>query len=829
MDARSDEEKPKDSKDFFISYTGADRRWAEWIAWILEDHGYNVILQAWDFHAGDNFIRNIHEALETCERTITLLSASYLQSGYCRDEWTTAFNARGLLLVRIEDLAPPGLLSTLAYFDLFGVEEEEAQARLLNAIKQDRAKPAAMPLFPGAVDSRMVGGKPRFPGTLPTSWNVPQRNIHFTGRENVLERLRDHLNTGATTALTQPQVVHGLGGVGKSQLAIEYAYRFSADYDVAWWLEAETPESLVTDYQELARVLGLAEKEEVERSVIIVAVRRWLEGNAGWLLIFDNAENSQDLEPVLPRGGGGHVIITSRNPSWGVTAQTLDLNLWPRADSLEFLNTRVNERDDVSASRIADALGDLPLALEQAAAYCEQTGTTLKSYAELLDWGYASELWREPRDFKRTVDAVWQVSFKKVQAEEPAAAQLLNLFAYFAPDRIPLDIMCSVAKHMPPRFREIFRNVIALNRAVGVLKRFSLVRREGDDVSVHRLVQAITRERLKKTDRRNCVKAATHALNSALPNFPHSAFDAGVAGMYDRLTAHVLVAAGHAEDLGTATEQSARLFNQIGLYREMRADYAGAKAAYEKARALFEETLGSEHPQVATATSNLGRVLADQGETADAKAAFESALAIDEKAFGPDHPTIATDVNNLGSVLQDRGDLSAAKAAYERALTIDEKHFGRDHPEAAVDLLNLGGVIKAQGDLARAKKAFERALAIDEKHFGPDHPNVARDFDKLGRVLQEQGDLESAKAVFERALSINETCFGSDHPTVARDVNNLGLVYRTQADLAAARSSFERALTIYLKFFDENHANVRSARDNLAAVNEALSSGSQDS
>ncbi len=222
-------------KDFFVSYTGADQGWAEWVAWILEEEGYSVVIQAWDFRGGDNFIRNMHQALENTDRTIAVLSSAYLESVFAGDEWTAAFARASLLPVRIEDLKPPGLFAPIAYIDVFDTPEAEARKRILDGVRQERAKPSTKVTFPGTRQQQ----KPRFPGALPAIWNVPHRNPHFTGRSALLEKLHENLKAETATAVTQSQAITGLGGIGKSELAIEFAYRFKDDYRLVWWLRAE--------------------------------------------------------------------------------------------------------------------------------------------------------------------------------------------------------------------------------------------------------------------------------------------------------------------------------------------------------------------------------------------------------------------------------------------------------------------------------------------------------------------------------------------------------------------------------------------------------------
>jgi TIR domain len=247
---------------FFVSYTSADRAWAEWVAWQLEQAGYRVIIQAWDFEPGDNFVDRMRDALERADRTLALVSAADLASRYCRDEWTGAFlrdrdGRNRLLQVRIEDCELPRLLRAQVYIDLVGLAREQARARLLDEVRRGRRKPLAEPPFPH--DQRAAPG---FPGRGPGITNLPPRNPDFSGRGALLEELHQTRTGGGQTAVAQAATVHGLGGVGKTELALEYAHRYATAYDVIWWVPAEQTAAIPGRLTGLARRLGVPEQAD---------------------------------------------------------------------------------------------------------------------------------------------------------------------------------------------------------------------------------------------------------------------------------------------------------------------------------------------------------------------------------------------------------------------------------------------------------------------------------------------------------------------------------------------------------------------------------------
>jgi len=280
--------------------------------------------------------------------------------------------------------------------------------------------------------------------------NIPYPlNPNFTGRESLLNSLRNALISGGTTALTQTKTVTGLGGVGKTQLALEYAYRHINDYEVIWWVRSEEPAILANDYIELADRLGL-EKGSGKTEELIDAVRQWFENNAGWLLIFDNAQSPSDLTRYLPKIGSGHVIVTSRNPNWESLAKSLEVLVFERPESVKFLLKRTGQRDEKAAEALAEALGDLPLALEQAGAYVKETVISFEGYLkrfqeernEILRYG-------KPDTYPETIATTWELSVKAASKETPESLDLLNLCTYLSPDLIQRSMLVQLGLNKP--------------------------------------------------------------------------------------------------------------------------------------------------------------------------------------------------------------------------------------------------------------------------------------------------------------------------------------------------------------------------------------------
>jgi tetratricopeptide (TPR) repeat protein len=858
--------------DFFVSYAQADRTWAEWIAWQLEEAGYSTVLQAWDFTAGTDWASEMQRAMTSAGKTIAVLSSNYLQSVYGEAEWRAAFASdptgeRGLLVpVRVENLRPPGLLQTRVYIDLVGLSQTDAASRLLESIRRDRAraKPERPPSFPGAPAA--TDAVPQFPRHGPNITNLPARNPNFTGREQLLESLRRELGTATNVAVTQARAIHGLGGVGKTELALEYAHRFATDYGIIWWIPAELRARVVAALAGLARRLDVSERAEQDEMVDRLFDE--LRGRGRWLLVYDNAQDQEGLTGLVPPGGDGHVLITSRDRAWGRIAAPLPLDVLRRAESVALLDRRTGHRDEAIAADLAELLGDLPLALEEAAAYIEATDISLSEYLRLAR-ERTVELFGldRPTGDEQRVATTWSVALERIRDQAPAAEALLDLCAFLAPEDIPRDVPMDYPERLPAPLAHAARDRLAYNEAVRLLGRYSLVTVAPATLSVHLLVQVVVRARLTPREERRWAETAVGLLRE---RFPDQSWEVPAWPECQRLLPHVLAATEHAERLKVASEEAGWLLDRASAYLLRRGQAHQARGIAERALALTEAAVGPNHPETGERHDALGRVLRNLDDLTGARQHMQEALRILKGSLGTDHTRVAVLRVTFAQVLQRLDDLETARSELEaalgtlettlepdhpdvgavhagiatllwnqgrsveaeerwgRALLIIEGAYGRNHPSAATIRSNLSNVLQERGDLRGARRQLELALAGLDASLGPGHVDTAGVRSKLGEVLRRLRQFNRARQVLEEGLTFAEANLGPDHPVVAILHGSLGQVMTDQGALAEARVELERALRVFEALGPPGRENVRILRDRLRRVDRDLGEGPGD-
>ncbi len=801
--------------DFFVSYTQGDRAWAEWVAWQLEAAGFTVVIQAWDMQPGDNWVHRVDEAVRTAAHTVAVLSPDYLASVWGRVEQLAALRAdplgerRALVPVRVADCDRPGLLSQVVSVDLFGVGEVAARARLVGAAKLaasgGRGKPGLRPPFPPA--GRVVPEQPRFPADLPAVWNAPPRLAHFVGREELLDVLHAQLSASGAVAVT------GLGGVGKTAVALEYAHRHAGEFDVVWWVPAEQPELVAGHVAALGMELGLAE------GAAWVAVRAVLHRERlRWLLVLDNVDDPGVVGPFRPSDGRGRLLVTSRLTGLGGVGAAVQVAELARAEAVSLLTRRVTGIDPTAAARVAGLLGDLPLAVEQAAGYLTQTGIPPDEYAGLLEGRLGQMLdrgWVADRPGV-TVARLWELSVARLRVECPAAVVLLELCAVCAAEAVPLDLLTGGASELAGGpLRDAVADPVAWAEAVGALVGFSLARRDGTALSVHRLVAAATRAGMADTAQAERTATVARLLRAALP-----ADIVGTPVSWPRwrsLLAHVAaVLAGGDQPGAPAGEDAAWLCDRAGVYLDHHGQPAAAIPYLHRALTLRQAILGSDHPHTLTTWNDLAYAHASAGRLGEAIELYDQTLADRLRVLGPDHPDTLTSRNGLAGAYETAGRLGEAIPLYDQTLADRLRVLGPDHPDTLASRNNLAGAYQTAGRLGEAIELYDQTLADRLRVLGSDHPDTLASRNDLAYAYETAGRLGEAIELYDQTLADSLRVLGPDHPDTLASRNNLAYAYETAGRLGEAIELYDQTLADSLRVLGPDHPDTLTSRNNLA-------------
>jgi tetratricopeptide (TPR) repeat protein len=834
--------------DFFISRAGPDSAIAQRIAHILEDAGRRVVIQDWDFK-NRAFMERMHAALTSGARTIALLSPDYLQRDHCAVEWQNAIaddplNRRSRLIVlRIRPCDPPGLLKSLAFWDLvplLGAPGFDGLLRdaVLASVREGRHKPPA-PIAPF-----FAAAKPILHAEIKPTAN-------FTGREAALATIDKALASGAQAAITQPAAVHGLGGIGKSTLAREFAWRAGMEgrYAGVWWLRGEkTKDAASWDgiEQGLADLRGvlypgaepLKDRAEAARSTLRFLSTGGFE--KPWLLVYDNVDDKEILDAWAPPTNV-QVLVTSRLGRWGKQVAPVEVEEWTLPEAIRYLRDASGRGDlsDADLTAIAEKLGRLPLALSHAAAYLlDNTAITAADYIDEL----SARMRQAPEGvaYKASVFATFGLAIGQAEAKAQGAKAVITFAAFLAPDNIPEELFTQPPDIYPPALQPLAASLPRLREAISALDRLSLVDFDAAErvFSVHRLVQAAARDALehqagpaKRGFLAKLFGKAPKEVESAAP--PAAWIEAAVKAIeaadpgvefehwpaYERLFPHARIVADLASDC--IGEPLAEVNERAADYLDDHAAYAESEPLRQRALKVREKALCPDHPDVAQSLNNLAELYRVQGKYNLAEPLYQRGLAIIEKALGPDHAHVGSVCNNLAALYQAQGKYELAEPLHQRALTIRKKALGSDHPDRATSLNNLAGLYRAEGKYELAEPLFQHALAVLEKALGPDHPNVGTALNNLAELHSGQGKHDLAEPLFQRALVVREKALGPDHPDVAQTLNNLAALYRAQGKYDLAEPLFQRSLAVFEKMLGPDHPNVGTACNNLAALYQA--------
>ncbi|HET8845158.1 MAG TPA: FxSxx-COOH system tetratricopeptide repeat protein, partial [Ktedonobacteraceae bacterium] len=667
-----------------------------------------------------------------------------------------------------------------------------------------------------------------------TYWSLPfPRNPFFTGREELLEQLHTLLTQEPTrAALTQAYGVHGLGGIGKTQLAIEYAYRHRHEYQAVLWVQAQDQASLMVSFGRIAAALTLPERTEDDHNQIVAAVLAWLNRQTEWLLIFDNVEELSLIKPFLPASNQGAILLTTRLQGLGSLARPIELPLLNRDEGCAFLLARTHYADhhtpdylidstqQLAAQAIATQMDGLPLALEQAGAYIEATGCHLSEYLQLFEQRqYRLLEEHEPSsDHPHSVSRTFSLAFQQVEQRHPLAADLLMICAFLAPEAIPEQFFLQCAPLLGPTFASLQVDPLTLDSALRVLRSYSLLQRQASTrtLHMHRLVQIVLRGRLTEQEQFTWAQRVLIAMEHLFP--AEAETQADYLSLGEQLLPHAQICLSLVESCHENQARRVSLMNHVAAYLYKQALYGEAEPLFGSAIHLAEQTLGENHPLLAEALHGLADLSLEQGKYAQAAFLCERALSIRQQALPPQHPQIATSLNLLGALSNVQGNYAQAEQYYQQALHIREQALAPEHAQIASSLLSLGRLYRGQLKYEQAEPLFQRAVLIWGKALGPEHPQVANVLNNLGNLYYQQGKYAQAEHHYQRALRIREHVMGPEHPLVATALNNLGAIVNEQGNYAQAEPYFQRALHIRERVLGPEHPHVGTVLNNLGNV-----------
>ncbi|MFE6183718.1 FxSxx-COOH system tetratricopeptide repeat protein [Streptomyces sp. NPDC056465] len=693
-------------------------------------------------------------------------------------------------------------------------------------------------------------GQPKIMG------NVPPKNPNFTGREILLEAVERQLREDETTAVL-PHALHGMGGVGKSQIAVEYVYRHSGEFNVIWWIPAEQENLILGALADLARSLGLEVGPQANAAV--PAVREALRTGKpfdNWLLVFDNAEDIEVVRNYFPNGGPGKIIVTSRNREWERVATPLSVDVFDRDESIALLQRRARGLSSGDADRLAAALGDLPLAVEQAGAWHAATGMPVDEYLDLLEARRPEILDLDPSpDYPLPVAAVWDISLGRLSQDNPAARQLLEICACMAPEPIPLNLFRGGRNvQVTPELDPVLRDPLLLARATRDLSKLSLVRldHKTSTLQMHRLMQNVIVARMDPEERTRMTRAAHLLLTTAKPGAPASP-DQWPA--YQAILPHV-IASGAVESSDAWVRDL--VYDMVFFLYYWGAHESGAAQA-RLAWSAWRAQSGDEDLHVIRITKLLGFYLRLLGRSDEAVAHNERALAISRGAQIPDEELIDS-MWQMAGALRHRGDFLKAKELAEEAFTRASDLFGPEDPTTLSAAHDYGVTLRLNGSFTLARELDEETARQRELLYGPVNGLTLNTLNGLAIDMREAGDYLGARALQESNYLPYVTHFGETNAATIRAALNLAVCRRRagvveggsdlaeltlerfttryglnntdalgaavhatverrlNGDLVGSRELGEQTLAAYRKVLGDHHPYTQFARVNLAAT-----------
>jgi tetratricopeptide (TPR) repeat protein len=801
--------------DFFISRRGPAAGIAQEVAAVLRDAGYTVCLQDDNIEVGHNFVAEMHKMLTECRHLVAILTQDYLQSPYTLEEWTNfvalskrSNESRRLIPLRVEDIEVTGLFAAQVYGDLVGVADPARRRQIILNAATGRLAPSAH--------------------VLPVAFcGVPPRNPDFFGRTKLLADLHRKLNAGDRPGAIGQTAIHGLGGIGKTSLAVEYAHEHAAEYAGVWWAQADSRTVLVDSLAELFSVLNPGQhaamranarelddgrnREELAKT----ALAKLAGSQRPWLLVYDNVPSPGELRDLIP-SAGARVLITTRWPNWAGQAASIELDVFDPLEASQLLLKLTGRSDRAGAVRLAKTLGYLPLALEQASAYIVDTGISFNRYADRADELIARA--QGDLKYRRTVAATFNIGIERAVTECAAAENLLDFLSVLASECIPRNLIDGT-----------ILNEDDCDSALSALHRASLIKYDSNEsdpdgtppISVHRLVRAAMHQRLQAAHR--LVPAVTAAIKRLAAAFPDKSYsDPNCWPRCKQLLPHVLMLRQEAQRVQIETAELAHLLDGAANYLLGRTAFADAEPLFKECLEIGTRILGPEHALVGQWLNNCGNLYLNSGHYEEAKEKYQAAISIGVKTLGRDHPDVATRINNMAYALMKTGHAEWAEAYYLEAIETSMKAYGRMHRKIAARLNNLGNLYLETGRYSEAEQQFREAIAMGDALLGPEHPDVCDWIGNLANVLRDTGRHGEAEPLYRNAIVNLTKIVGGEHSRVAFMRQHFAELYLLMGRLEEALDEASAAVAVHRAAYGPHHRWTKSAAELKSRVLAAL-------
>jgi tetratricopeptide (TPR) repeat protein len=659
--------------------------------------------------------------------------------------------------------------------------------------------------------------------------------------------------------------LYGMGGVGKTQVALEYVFRYKSEYKYVFWIAAHDLANLLSGFQEIAQTTQCVETDGKDAVSLARDVVKWLGKQNSWLLVLDNVDDIYLVSHYLPNvhAGNGNLLITTRNPYVNdIPAQGLEVTVFDTGTAVEMLllHSNVTEKQDddiqLHAVEIVNELGLLPLAIEQAATYIRVFLKDISKFKAIYSSSRERFLHERPAtnwNYPYSVATTWSLSFSIVQERNSEAAELLNLLAFLNPDAILVEFLEAGRHGLHEPLKTLIGDSVKFNKAVGILEQYSLIRRShmGQIISIHRLVQAVIKENLSQERERQFMETAVALFLSAFPVFEENnrqicrryqvqvlgplrtiskICSKDVADMSERL-GYFLNVDGKFEDaeqlqrsaidiyrylFGSENARTLKAMSNIGETYLALGQMKDAETLQNEVLETRRRILGDEHPDTLTSMNNLALTYDTLGRTQDAEALQERVLEAQRRILGDEHPDTLRSMNNLALTYDTLGRTKDAEALQGRVLEAQQRILGEEHPDTLRSMSNLA---VTYGNLGRTNEAAvlqEKVLESYQRILGEEHPDTLRSMANLAAAYCDLGQTKEAAALRERVLEAQQRILGDEHPDALRSMNNLAVTYGDLGRMNKAAALQEKVLESYQRILGDEHPDTLRTMNNLA-------------